>query len=222
LAKTTHRAAARVARGCAFILAVSLSGCATPQYTDVSVPKANIHFQIPRDWDQISSSSLASYLKARGFDTSGTWIVGYDASPEPRTADYQTSDNTRPFVFAHYGKLSSTLSREMSYEMLRNMYLPVTSTARQNAATQGFPFTGFRQIRDQLLSLGQGAQGVREIYDYTFAGRAYTFDEDVATNADHTVIFLLVIHCTTTCYSSYQAAIDYVMSSVTVSGFTPA
>lgn len=217
MASTAHHAVTRLVGGCALFLSVSLSGCATPQYSDVSVPGSNFHFQIPRSWNQINGPSLASYLKAGGADTSGAWIAGYDASPESRTADYRSSDNTRPFVFAEYGKLSSTLSREMSYEMLRNMYLPVTSIARQNAAAQGgFPFTGFRQIRDQLLSLGRGAQGVRETYDYTFAGHADTFDEDVVTNADHTVIFVLVVHCITTCYSGYQTEIDYVMSSVSL------
>ena len=98
--------------------------------------------------------------------------------------------------------------------MLRDFYLSVTSSARQNAVAQGAPFTRFRQIRDQLLSLGRGAYGVRETYDYTFSGHADTFDEDVVSNADHTVIFLLVVHCVTSCYNSYRTEIDYVMSSV--------
>jgi hypothetical protein len=55
---------------------------------------------------------------------------------------------------------------------------------------------------------------VRETYDYTFAGHADTFDEDIVTNADHTVVFLVVAHRITTCYSSYRTEIDYVMSSV--------
>lgn len=177
MAKTTHRAAARVAGGCAFILAVSLSGCATPQYAEVSVPRANFHFQIPRGWDQISGPSLASQLRAGGYDTGGVWIAGYDAGPEPRAADYRSS-------------------------------------GRQNAVAHGFPFTRFSQIRDQLLPLGRGAYGVRETYDYTFSGHADTFDEDVITNADRSGIFLLVVHCVTTCYSSYRTEIDYVMSSV--------
>ena len=214
MAKTTQRAVARVAGGCAFILAVSLSGCATPQYADVSVPRANFNFQIPRGWDQISSPLLASYLRDGGYDTDGAWIAAYDAGPEPRAADYRSSDTTRPFVFAEYGKLSATVSREVSYKMLRDFYLPVTSAARQNAVAHGFPFTRFRQIRDQLLSVGRGAYGVRETYDYTFSGHVDTFDEDVMTNADHTAIFLLVVHCVTTCYSSFRTEIDYVMSSV--------
>jgi hypothetical protein len=209
-----HRAAARFVGGCAFILAASLSGCATPQYSDVSIPEANFTFQVPRSWGQISGPSLASQLKARGWDTHGAWVVAYDAGPEPRAADYWNSNATRPFVFVEYGKLSSSQSRAVSYGMLRDFYLPVTSTARQNAVAQGFPFTGFREIRDQLLSIGQGTQGVRETYEYTLAGHVDTFDEDVATNADHTAILLLVVHCTAACYSSYRARIDYIMSSV--------
>jgi hypothetical protein len=47
---------------------------------------------------------------------------------------------------------------------------------------------------------------------------------DAVTNGDHTVIFLLLVHCTTTCYSKYQTEIEHVMSSVTVrlrSGLSP-
>lgn len=61
--------------------------------------------------------------------------------------------------------------------------------------------------------------GVRETYDYSDAGRADTFDMDVLTDAGQTVVFILVVHCTTTCYSKYQTEIKYVMSSVAVSGF---
>jgi hypothetical protein len=213
LAKKIHRAAARLAGGCALILAFSLFGCATPGYADVSVPKTSFHFQIPRSWNQINSSSLASWLKARNYDT-GTWIVGYDASPQPRAADTWNYDATRPFLIAQYLKLSSN-GLEGPYGQLRDIYLPVTSAARQYAIAHGFRGTSFRHIRDQLLSLGPGTHGFRETYDYTLAGgRANTFDEDVVINADHTAILLLVVHCTTTCYSSYRTEIDYVMSSL--------
>ena len=49
-------------------------------------------------------------------------------------------------------------------------------------------------------------------------GRVDTFDEDILTNAGHTLIFLLVVHCTTICYGNYQAQIEHLLSSVTVSG----
>jgi hypothetical protein len=40
---------------------------------------------------------------------------------------------------------------------------------------------------------------------------------DALTDAGHTVVFILVVHCTTACYSKYQSEITRVMSSVTIS-----
>jgi len=93
----------------------------------------------------------------------------------------------------------------------------VTTTARQNATAQGFPLTGFKQIRDQTLALSQGVHGVRETFNYTFTGGITdTFDEVALTNADQTVVYLLVLHCTTSCYSNDQTEINDVMSSFTI------
>jgi hypothetical protein len=36
------------------------------------------------------------------------------------------------------------------------------------------------------------------------------------TNADQTVFYLLLLHCTTSCYSSDQSEINDVMSSFTI------
>ena len=58
-----HRAAARLAAGCALLLTVSLAGCAAPQYADVSDVGAGIHFQIPHGWRQIDALALARELK---------------------------------------------------------------------------------------------------------------------------------------------------------------
>jgi len=38
----------------------------------------------------------------------------------------------------------------------------------------------------------------------------------VLTNADQTVVYFLMVHCTATCYSQAQNNIDTVMSSFTV------
>ena len=59
--------------------------------------------------------------------------------------------------------------------------------------------------------------GVRETFDYTFTGGTTdTFDEVTLTNADQTVVYLLVLHCTTSCYSTDQSEINDVMSSFTI------
>ena len=59
--------------------------------------------------------------------------------------------------------------------------------------------------------------GVRETFDYTFTGNITdTFDEVALTNADQTSVYLLVLHCTTSCYSNDQTQINDVMSSFTI------
>ena len=67
-----------------------------------------------------------------------------------------------------------------------------------------------------MLTPGQGVHGVRETFDYTDNGVTDTFDEIALTNADQTEVYLLVLHCTSTCYSSDQTAINDVMSSFTI------
>lgn len=47
----------------------------------------------------------------------------------------------------------------MSDDELRDILFPVTLTARQNAYNQGYPLTGFKQLRDQVLTMGHGVHG---------------------------------------------------------------
>ena len=53
-------------------------------------------------------------------------------------------------------------------------------------------------------------------FKYTFGGVTDTFDEEVLTNADQTVLYTVEVHCTETCYSQNQNNINTVMSSFTV------
>ena len=212
-----HRVAKGLVGGCALLLGVTLSGCAAPQYTYVANSGQSTYFKVPNGWHKISDSSLSSELRTATGSSGGGWTVAYEAGHKPTAGDFLAFGTAEPFVFAEVGQLSSTASNALSYDTLRDFFLPVTSTARQNAAAQGFPLTGFKQIRDQTLTLSHGVHGVRETFEYTYTGGiADTFDEVALTNADQTVVYLLVLHCTTSCYSSDQTEINDVMSSFTI------
>jgi hypothetical protein len=212
---------------------MSLSGCAAPpQSVNVSDPNASIHFSVPRGWHRVDGTSLTSEIRA-SLKTPGTWSVAYGAGPEPKAADFLSFDTAQPFVVAWSLPLNATMSNELSYQTLRDLFLPVTSTTRQTAVAQGFQATGFRQIRDQVLTLSQGVHGVWETYDYSLSagsvifgvpgaysikGETDTFDSYALTNAQQTALFFLVVHCTAVCYSKYQTQIEHIMSSVSISG----
>jgi hypothetical protein len=217
LASKAHRVAKGLVGGCALLLGVTLSGCAAPQFTYVANSGQSTYFKVPNGWHKISDSSLSSELRTATGGSGGGWTVAYEAGHKPTAGDFLSFGTAEPFVFAEVGQLSSTASNALSYDTLRDFFLPVTSTARQNAAAQGFPLTGFKQIRDQTLTLSQGVHGVRETFDYAYTGGITdTFDEVALTNADQTVVYLLVLHCTTSCYSKDQTQINDVMSSFTI------
>jgi hypothetical protein len=217
VASKAHRIAASLAGGCALVLAIGLSGCAAPQDTGVSDPAGHVHFTVPSGWQRIGAAALTAELKTATSSSAGGWMVAYEAGPHPKATDFLSFGIAQPFVFAEYGTLNATASRELSDQALRDFFLPVTSTARQNAVNSGFPLTSFRQLRDQVLTLSQGAPGVRETFDYTYTRQVDTWDEDALTDAGHTIVFLLVVHCTTACYSKYQSEITHLMSSVNAS-----
>jgi hypothetical protein len=215
LASMAHRVAKGLVGGCAVLLGVAVTGCGAPQYTYVANSSASTYFKVPHAWHQISPSSLSQVLKQETGSSGGGWTVAYEGGAKPTAGDFLNFNTPHPFVFAEIGTLSSSASQGLSYNTLRDFFLPVTSTTRQQAPST-FPLKDFKQIRDEVLTPGQGVHGVRETYDYTYAGVADTFDEVALTNADQTVVYLLVLHCTTSCYDTDQTQINDVMSSFTV------
>lgn len=216
MASKAHRVAKGLVGVCALLLGlgVTLSGCAAPQFTYVANSGQSTYFKVPNGWHKISDSSLARQLKTT--IGAGGWTIAYEAGVKPTASDFLSFGTAHPFVFADVGQLTATASNQMSYDVLRDFLFPVTSTARQNANSQGYPLTDFKQIRDQTLMLSQGVHGVRETYEYTYHGITDTFDQVALTNADQTVFYLLLLHCTSSCYSSDQSEINDVMSSFTI------
>jgi hypothetical protein len=210
-----HRVAKGLVGGCALLLGVTVTGCGAPQYTYVANSSQSTYFKVPHGWHQISGKALQN-VEAQVQYPAGAWQVAYEAGGSPNASDFLGFGADHPFVFAEIGTLTQAGSQDLSYNVLRDIFLPVTSTARQNEPA-GYPLTGFKQIRDQNLTQGLGVHGVRETFEYTLnGGLTDTFDEIALTNAEDTVVYFLVLHCTTSCYSSDQTQINDVMSSFTI------
>jgi hypothetical protein len=211
-----HRVAKGLVGGCAVLLGVTLSGCGAPQYTYVANSSESTYFKVPNGWHKIGDGALNNILKELTGSSGAGWQVAYEAGASATASDFLSFDNSQPFVFAEVGMLTSTASEQLSYESLEDIFgLPVSSAARQNVPS-GFPLTDFKSLRDEELTPGQGVHGVRETFDYTDGPMTDTFDEVALTNADQTEVYLLVLHCTSTCYSNDQTEINDVMSSFTV------
>jgi hypothetical protein len=198
-----------------------LSGCGAPAYTYVADGAAGTYYKVPVQWHPISQQQIDDLLQSEGGSSAGIWSTAFDAGTGPNADHVLAGNLSQPFAFAEVLTLNPTASNELSYNMLRDFILPVTSSTRSTESQEGFPLTDFKQLLDQTVTGKQGVHGVREIFQYTFpGGAANTFDEDVLTNADQTVVYLLMVHCTNTCYAQNQASIDTVMTSFTVGSST--
>lgn len=221
LTKRAFRSTRGLTGGLTFLLmsalaAVALSACGAPAYTYVADSAAGTYYKVPAQWHQISQKEINAAIQAAGGSSAGVWSTAFDASPAPSAGHNNSVDLIQPYVYAQVFKLSSTGTSEISYNLMRDFWLPVTSSGQQTAASAGFNGTNFTPLRDQVISAKQGVHGVRETYKYTFSGITDTFDEEVLTNADQTVIYALEVHCTETCYSQNQSNINTIMTSFTV------
>ena len=199
------------------LLAVFIAGCAAPQFTYVTNSTAHTYFKVPDGWSQLSSGALAAAVNNGLTPPSTVWSVGYDASTTPDGSHVLGALNTEPFAYSVVAPVNQTTINALSYNELRDFFLPVTAAARAAAAKSGFPLTGFQLLRDTRLTPGQGVHGVRVIYQYAYPGGGInTFDQVALTNADDTEVYLLLVHCLATCYSKHQSEIDTVMNSFTV------
>jgi len=195
---------------------VGLSGCGAPAYTYVADSSAETYYNVPTGWHQISQKDLNAAIKAAGGSSQGIWTTAFDANTAPSVNHNGSVDLTQPYVIAQVLPLSATGTNQLSYDAMRDIWLPVTSSARQTASQEGFAGSNFSQSRDQMISGKQGVHGVRETFQYTLGAQTDTFDEEVLTNADQTELYLLQVHCTQSCYTKNQNNIDTIMSSFTV------
>jgi hypothetical protein len=203
------------------LLTVGLSGCGAPAYAYVADSAAGTYYKVPVEWHQISQKQIDALLQSEGGSSAGIWSTAFDAGAGPNADHVLAGDLSQPFAFAEVLALNPTASNELSYNMLRDFMLPVTSSTRSSEAQEGFPLTDFKQLVDDTITGKAGVHGVRETFQYTFpGGAANTFDEDVLTNADQTEVYLLMVHCTSTCYTQNQNAINTVMTSFTVGSST--
>jgi hypothetical protein len=197
------------------LLALLVAGCAAPQFTYVTNSSAHTYFKVPNGWRQITSSALNAAVKSA--PQSGVWTVGYDGDIRPAANHVLGATDGAPFVYSVVAPVSQATTNSLSYNELRDFFLPVTAASRATAAKSGFPLTGFRLLRDATLTPAQGVHGVRVTFEYTYPGVGInTFDQVALTNADDTEVYLLLVHCLASCYSKHHSEIDTVMNSFTV------
>jgi len=201
---------------------VTSAGCGSAQYHYVKNSGDNVYFKIPSSWSQVDQGSLEEQVN--GDPESATarvareqqWVIAYDAAADPSVEHVLSVDTPNdPIVFARVSQLSPSQLSQVSLDSLRNLFLPVTSAARQQAAASGQAFDGFELIRDDVLTR-DGLRGVRSTYNYEISGGLQTFDLSAFVNDENGKVYMLLVRCSAKCYRERSAELEDIATSLTV------
>ena len=200
---------------------VVLAGCGAPEYTYVTNSADRTYLKIPQSWRPIDPQALD---EAVGLDPSmdesqrGFWLEGYDADAAPSAAHLLGPHSPAPAVFVGVRDVPPASRGQISLDLMRDLFRPVSMSARQeDAADETSPFSGFGLLDDEVLTPGDGLRGVHSIYKYRIqGGPAQVFDQTVYVNDDASKIYMFYVRCSAECYEQRQQEIENVVSSFTV------
>jgi len=198
-----------------------LAGCGAPDYTYVTNSADRTYLKVPSSWQAIDSKSL---FDALGYDTSqqgadtGFWLEGYDADAAPSASHLLGQQSEAPAVFVGVRDVPAGAQGQISLDLLRDLWRPVSDSARQqDAQNPASPFSGFSLVSDEVLTPGDGIRGVHTVYRYRImGGPSQTFDQIVYTNDDFSKIYMFYVRCSSQCFDKRQSEINAVVSSFTV------
>ncbi|MDT7706749.1 MAG: hypothetical protein QOG20_2356 [Pseudonocardiales bacterium] len=215
--------ARRSAGACVILVvaAVLLTGCASPQFTYVTNASDHTYLKVPTSWQAIDQKSLEGAFgldPAFSASAQGLWLAGYDAAVPPSLQHLLGTDASVPALLVGVKDNPESVRGQFSLDKLRDLFFPVSPTARQSAVAD--PSSGlndFQLFTDDVLTPGSGVRGVHDVFRYSIAGGPpQMFDQTVYVNDDASKVYMFFVRCSTECYMQQQKEISTVVSSFTV------
>lgn len=203
------------------VMAVLLAGCGGPAYTYVTNSEDRTYLKIPHTWQPIDQRELG---EAIGLDPSadgeqqGFWLAAYDADAKPSLSHLLGPHSPAPAVFVGVQDVPLQARGQVSLDVMRDLFRPVSAKARQRDALNPMsPFSGFGLLADEVLTPGDGLRGVHSVYSYRIqGGPSQVFDQTVYVNDDASKIYMFFVRCSMDCFERRQQEIESVASSFTV------
>ncbi len=199
------------------IVGLLVAGCVAPQYTYVTDSADSAYFKVPPSWHQVNQSTLQSAEGPSSQEGTYLWSRAYDDSAKP-SVDNVFAASAAPVAYSGVLALSAAERNDVSFNSMRDLLLPVTSSARQAASAAHEELSGFASLSDQVMTDSHNDRGIREIFDYDLGTTLETFDLTVMTNSATTKLYFLLVHCTATCFANNYNQIAAVVGSFTVGG----
>lgn len=203
-------------------LVVGLAGCGVSPYTYVKNSSAQLFLKVPANWHQLDPNAVgdATYAATQSVETTGdvTWVSAFDGAAVPSANHIFAPDTPQPIVLVELLDLTAAGQAALSFNAMRNLFLPVTDDARAKVSADS-TLGAFRNLADTVVTRAHGWHGIHVIFTYSLGGGPLqAFDQTVLTNTDSTKLCVLLARCTSDCYISQNRQIKDVVNSLTVGG----
>ncbi|MGI5288738.1 lipoprotein [Nonomuraea polychroma] len=201
-----------------------LSACGQPEFTYVRDRTGTTYFKVPASFTQLNANAIEMYLsgdhpnsQAAQLRAQRVWSTAFDQSTEPSVNHLLGSAD--PFVYATVHQLTEEQRDGISLNRLRDFVLPVTTQMRelyqQQSLATGQPptFRNFELLNDEVLSLDNGARGVRVRFNYQIGNDVQTFDHTAILDEKGATVSVMLIGCQSLCFRKRAGEFDKIASS---------
>lgn len=200
-------------------LLITLTAC-TPSKQYAGSKKDGAFFAVPNGWREISNAALnkeeGNTKNQSDLDRLSmvTYQVGYSTSKTLTPRDlFQLAPTKDPVVFARFRNLFPEERNAISFNLLRDVILPVTSYQDGTKTND----RNFKLIDDQE-KVQKGGRGVNLTYSFDFNGINETINQTALYSNDQSKIYIFIVRCSTECYNKNVKTLDQIVKSFTVRG----
>ncbi len=206
------------------------SGCGSPSYEYVTNKKDGVFLRVPNSWNHQEMPGPALFgIDARSVSPemlqglmSREWVVGIDAAARFDDSQLLVPDALAPKGFAQVRHLLPEEANAVSTNSLRNLVVAVDDAeADQEKAVRENPYSArltpnFLLLADVPVRGKDGVHGVHLVYQVRTDAGLVTIDQTSLLDTAQTVLYQLVLACSSLCYAQHGQQIGDVAKSFTI------
>ena len=128
----TVRLRRRAVWAAVMVVVAVLAGCGAPEYTYVTNSTDRTYLRIPNSWQPIDERALDEAIGLDPADEAtqnGFWLEGYDADATPSPDHLFGQQSAAPAVFVGVRAVPETARGQISLDLLRDLFRPVSAAA---------------------------------------------------------------------------------------------
>lgn len=209
---------------------LAAGGCGSPRYQYVTNKKDGAFLRVPNSWNHQEMPGPALFgIDARNVSPemlqglmSREWVVGLDAGARFDATRLLVPDAALPKGFAQVRHLLPEEANAVSTNDLRNFVLSVDDAqAAQDQAVRADPYgarlaPSFLLLADEVVHKKDGVHGVHLVYQVKTDAGLVTIDQTSLLDNGQSVLYQLILACSSLCYAQHGAQIGDVAKSFTI------